>query len=52
MSRDDIVDHLLSFANVDASRAIFPKRSFMVEFMMSMALEEMHMSGCTCFKTR
>ena len=31
--------------------AIFSKMSLMKEFMMSIALEEMPVSGCTCFKT-
>ena len=61
-TRQDQSDRGLDFAGRDrrllvVSRelggfvAIFSKMSLMNEFMMDIALEEMPVSGCTCFKT-
>ena len=41
---------LVVAASLAASAAIFSKMSLMNEFMMDIALEEMPVSGCTCFK--
>ena len=51
ISLDVTVGFLLYRANLAASVAIFSKMSLMKEFMMLIALEEMPVSGCTCFKT-
>ena len=51
ISLDVTVGFLLYRANLAASVAIFSKMSLMKEFMMPIALEEMPVSGCTCFKT-
>jgi len=51
ISLDVTVGFLLYLANLAASVAIFSKMSLMKEFMMLIALEEMPVSGCTCFKT-
>jgi hypothetical protein len=42
---------LVDLARCTASCASFSKMSLMKEFMIDMALEEMPMSGCTCFST-
>ena len=51
ISLEVTVGFLLYRANLAASVAIFSKMSLMKEFMMLIALEEMPVSGCTCFKT-
>ena len=51
ISRDVTVGFLLYRASLAASVAIFSKMSLMNEFMMDIALEEIPVSGCTCFKT-
>ena len=51
ISLDVTVGFLLYLANLAASVAIFSKMSLMKEFMMLIALEEMPVSGWTCFKT-
>ncbi|KAF3815399.1 hypothetical protein GH733_016781 [Mirounga leonina] len=47
ISRDVMVERLLR----DASPAMRSKMSLTNEFMMPMALDEMPVSGCTCFST-
>lgn len=51
ISRDVTVGFLLYRARRAASVAILSKMSLMNEFMMPMALEEIPVSGCTCFST-
>ena len=50
-SRLEMVERPLWLASLDASFAILSKMSFTNEFMMLIALLEMPVSGCTCFKT-
>ena len=51
ISRDVTVGFLLYLAREAVSTAIFSKMSAMKEFKIDMALEEIPVSGWTCFKT-
>jgi len=51
ISRDEMVDFFEYAASFDASVAIRSKISLTNELRMAMALFEIPVSGCTCFKT-